>query len=187
MKVEANACERKRRRKINICLGYRKNEQIRVVLRNMAVSDVELLGELLFGSARVLGGSRLEDDELIELATVNFTEKPFCIVRQWLLLDVMLPESQDRKIKAQGLEATVLYAQAVVFDSGKKLQPGDSVLSNFQSDFEECVFESKDTLYILAGRGARKHASLPAVKALGLIEHPYHASGKRVSTDAPVI
>ncbi|WP_032833449.1 hypothetical protein [Pseudomonas sp. URMO17WK12:I12] len=138
----------------------------------MAVTDVELLGELLFGSARVLGGSRLEDNMLIELATATFTEKPFCIVRQWLLLDVMLPESQEREIKAQGLEATVLYAQAVVFDSDNKFQPGDSVLSDFQSDFEECVFESKDTLYILAGRGARKHASLPAVKALGGIEHP---------------
>lgn len=153
----------------------------------MVISDAELLGELLYGSSRVLGGSRLDDSKLIELAKEIFSEKPFCIVRQWLLLDVMLPESQEREIKAQGLEATVLYAQAVVFDSGKKLQLGDSVLSDFQSDFEECVFESKDTLYILAGRGARKHTSLPAVKALGLIEHPYPASRKRVSTDAPVI
>ncbi|MGY2273077.1 DUF6957 family protein [Pseudomonas reactans] len=173
MEVEANACDRKRRKKIDICLGYRKNEQIRVVLRDMAVTDVELLGELLFGSAQVVGGSRLEDDELIELATVNFTEKPFCIVRQWMLLDVMLPESRDKEIKAQGLEATILYAQTMVFDSSNKLQPGDSILSDLQSDFEGCFFESKDTLYILAGRGARKHAGLPAVKALGgLIEDP---------------
>jgi hypothetical protein len=132
----------------------------------MVVSDTELLGDLLFGSARVLGGSSLEDDELIELAIVTFTEKPFCIVRQWLLLDVMLPEFQDQEVKAQGLKATVLYAQAVVFDSNSKQQPGDSVLSDFQSDFENCIFESKDVLYILAGRGARKHVSAPAVEAL---------------------
>lgn len=138
----------------------------------MVVSDVELLGELLFGSARVLGGSRLEDDELIELATVTFTEKPFCIVRQWMLLDVMLPEFQEQEVKAQDLEATVLYAQAVVFDSNNKLQPGDSVLSDFQSDFEDCIFESKDVLYILAGRGARKHVSAPAVEALRAFKNP---------------
>ncbi len=132
----------------------------------MVVSDVELLGELLFGSARALGGSRLEDDELIELATVTFTEKPFCIVRQWLLLDVMLPESEEQEIKAQGLEATILYAQKTVFDSKGKHQAGDSLLSDYQLDFDGCIFESKDTLYILAGRGARKHASYPAVQAL---------------------
>jgi hypothetical protein len=132
----------------------------------MVVSDSDLLGELLFGSARVLGGSGLDDNELIELATVTFTDKPFCIVRQWLLLDVMLPESQEREVKAQGLGATILYAQSAVYDSQRKLQPGDSVLSDFQRDFEECIFESKDVLYILAGRGARKHVSAPAVEAL---------------------
>lgn len=137
----------------------------------MVVSDTELLGELLFGSARVLGGSSLEDDELIELAIVTFTEKPFCIVRQWLLLDVMLPEFQDQELKAQGLKATVLYAQAVVFDSNNKQQPGDSVLSDFQSDFESCIFESRDVLYILAGRGARKHVSAPAVEALRALKN----------------
>ncbi|CAN7409242.1 DUF6957 family protein [Pseudomonas brassicacearum] len=133
---------------------------------NTSVTDTDLLGDLLFGPAQSLGGSKLGNDELIELATVNFTEKPFCIVRQWLLLDVMLPESQEQDVKAQGLEATVLYAQSVIYDSQRKLQPGDSVLSDFQSDFEECIFESKGVLYILAGRGARKHASAPAVEAL---------------------
>lgn len=132
----------------------------------MNATDAELLGELLFGSAQVLGGSKLDDDELIELAADIFTEKPFCIVRQWMLLDVMLPESQEQEVKAQDLEATVLYAQAAVFDSQNKHQPGDSVLSDFQSDFDESIFESKDTLYILAGRGARKHVSAPAVEAL---------------------
>lgn len=133
----------------------------------MVVSDKELVGELLFGSARVLGGSRLDDNDLIELAADVFSEKPFCIVRQWMLLDVMFPDSRDNEIKAQGLEATVLYAQELVFDSHNKHQVGDGVLSDLQRDFDGCIFESQDVLYILAGRGARKHASLPAVEALG--------------------
>lgn len=133
---------------------------------NTSVTDTDLLGDLLFGPAQSLGGSKLGNDELIELAAETFVEKPFCIVRGWMLLDVMLPELQEQDVKAQGLEATVLYAQAVVFDSSKRLKPGDSVLSDFQSDFEECIFESKDVLFILAGRGARKHVSAPAVEAL---------------------
>jgi hypothetical protein len=133
---------------------------------NTRVTDIDLLGDLLFGSARSLGGSKLGDDELIELAADTFREKPFCIVRRWMLLDVMLPESQEREIKTQGLEATLLYAQAAVFDSQSKLQPGDSILSDFQREFDGCIFESKHTIFILAGRGARKHVSLPAVEAI---------------------
>jgi hypothetical protein len=133
---------------------------------NTRVTDIDLLGDLLFGSARSLGGSKLGDDELIELAADTFREKPFCIVRRWMLLDVMLPESQEREIKTQGLEATLLYAQAAVFDSQNKLQPGDSILSDFQRAFDGCIFESKRTIFILAGRGARKHVSLPAVEAI---------------------
>jgi len=133
---------------------------------NTRVTDIDLLGDLLFGSARSLGGSKLGDDELIELAADTFREKSFCIVRRWMLLDVMLPESQEREVKTQGLEATLLYAQAAVFDSQSKLQPGDSILSDFQREFDGCIFESKHTIFILAGRGARKHVSLPAVEAI---------------------
>lgn len=135
-------------------------------MMRMSVTDDELLGDLLYGSARPLGGSKLGDDELIKLAADTFIEKPFCIVRHWMILDVMLPESTEQEIKAQSLEATVLYAQAAVFDSQNKRSAGDSILSGYQCDFEGCIFESKTTIFILAGRGARKHVSLPAVQSM---------------------
>lgn len=140
-------------------------------MTRMSVTEDELLGDLLYGSARPLGGSKLSDDELVELAADTFKEKPFCVVRHWLILDVMLPESTEQQIKAQGLEATVLYAQAAVFDSENRHSPGDSLLSGYQSDFDGCIFESKDRLYILAGRGARKYVSLPALQALNAYEN----------------
>lgn len=133
---------------------------------NTSVTDTDLLGDLLFGPAQPLWGSTLGDDELIKLAADTFGEKPFCIVRGWMLLDVMLPDFQEREIKAQRLEATLLYAQAAVFDSQKRRQPGDSILSDYQREFDGCIFESKHTIFILAGRGARKHVSLPAVEAI---------------------
>lgn len=135
---------------------------------NTRVTNADLLGDLLFGSARPLGGSKLGDDELIELAADTFRENPFCIVRHWMVLDVMLPEFQEREIKAQGLEATLLYAHFAVFDSQNKYQPGDRIVSGYQRDFDGCFFESNDTIFILAGRGARRHASFPAVQALSV-------------------
>lgn len=138
---------------------------------NTSVTDTDLLGDLLFGPAQSLGGSKLGDDELIKLAADNFTEKPFCIVRRWLLLDVMLPDTQERQLKAKGLEATVLYAQAAVFDSQSKHQPGESIVTGHLRDFDGCIFETDDKVFILAGRGARKHASAPAVDALCAVKN----------------
>ncbi|WP_371321837.1 DUF6957 family protein [Pseudomonas alliivorans] len=37
----------------------------------------------------------------------------------------------------------------------------------YQSAHHGCFFETEDVLYILAGRGGRKHASAPAIPALG--------------------
>lgn len=83
-----------------------------------------------------------------------------------MLLDLMLPASQEQELITQGLKSCVLYAQATVYDSQGELKPGDSLLSDYERDFDGCIFESKDILYISAGRGAGKHASLSAVQAL---------------------
>ncbi|MHC8379741.1 DUF6957 family protein [Pseudomonas sp. MDT1-16] len=128
--------------------------------------DSELVVDVLYGQARTLGGSRLDDDELIKLAREEFEGRCFCIVRNWLLLDLMLPEAQEKEIKTQGLQPTVLYAHHAVFDSEARVSAGDGFITGYQSDFHGCFFESKDKLYILAGRGARKYTSWPAVESL---------------------
>jgi len=126
----------------------------------------ELLEDVLYGPARMLGGSRLEDDELIKLAGEEFEGQPFCVVRNWMILDLLLPEAQVSEIRGQGLQPSVLYVNQIIFDSKARFSNGDSFITSYQKDFHGCFFESKDTLYILAGRGARKHASLPALQAL---------------------
>lgn len=128
--------------------------------------ETELVADILYGPARTLGGSRLDDDELIKLAREEFKGKPFCVVRNWMILDLMLPEGQENEIKNQGLQPTILYVHRVVFDSEARASIGDSFVTGYQKDFHGCFFESTDTLFILAGRGARKYASLPAVQAI---------------------
>ncbi|MCM2460297.1 hypothetical protein HGO40_07275 [Pseudomonas sp. CG7] len=128
--------------------------------------EAELVSEVLFGPARMLGGSRMDDDDLIKLAREEFEDRAFCVVRDWMILDLMLPEGQENEIKNQGLQSTVLYFHRVIFDSEARVSIGNGFVTGYQKDFHGCFFESKDTLYILAGRGARKHASLPAVEAI---------------------
>lgn len=128
--------------------------------------ETELVQDLIYGPARMLCGSRLGDDELIELAHEEFEGQPFCIVRHWMILNLLLSDEQDGEIRKQGLQPSVLYANHSVFDSEDRIASGNGFITGYQKDFHGCFFESQDKLYILAGRGSRKHASLPAVQAL---------------------
>lgn len=114
----------------------------------------------------MLGGSRLEDDEIIKLACEEFEGQRFCVVRNWMILDVLMPAAQESEVRKQGLRPSVLFFQQAVFDSEGRISAGDRFVSGYKKDFYGCFFESKEMLYILAGRGSRKHASLPAVQSL---------------------
>lgn len=128
--------------------------------------ESELVVDVLYGPARTLGGSRLNDDELIKLAHEEFSDRSFCVVRNWMILDVMISERDRQEVNNKGLQPTVLYAHAAVFDSEAHVAAGQGIITNYQKGHEGCFFESKNTLYILAGPGARKHVSWPALKAL---------------------
>lgn len=64
--------------------------------------EAELVADVLYGPARTLGGSRLDDDELIKLAREEFEGQPFCVVRNWMILDLLLPEAQESEVRRKG-------------------------------------------------------------------------------------
>lgn len=128
--------------------------------------ETELLADLFHGPARILHGSRLDDDELIFTATEAFGDRAFCIVRNWMLIDVMLTDRHERLVKENGLQPTVLYANSVVNAGDAAGEMSSGVLSGFVVSYDGCFFETEEGLYVLAGRGARKHASVWAVSAL---------------------
>ncbi len=128
--------------------------------------DLEAAAELLYGPAQPLMGSPLDDEQLIEAALRAFEGQPFCIVRAWMIIDVMLSDSSQRECEALGMQPVILYAQNVILDSRNRFKPGGCVISTYQVAQFGYFFESKNTTYLLAGRGCRKYASFPAVAAL---------------------
>lgn len=128
--------------------------------------DNQLLGDLFFGPAQPLCGSDLDDETLLQFACEQFPEKDFCIVRRWMLIDVILSDDEESLIRSSGLRPVLVYAHAMITKAGAKAEGDYGVLSGFQHTFEDCFFETQDMLYILAGRGSRKFASKPAVSAL---------------------
>ncbi len=125
----------------------------------------ELLEDVLYGPARVLTGSGLADDALLTVAREEFGDREYCVVREWMILDVMVSDQDEKLIHARDLQPTTLFAQRVLFDS-RGVRQGGVLLTGFLRHFEDCFFEAEEMVYVLGGRGARKHVSMPALREL---------------------
>lgn len=120
---------------------------------------------LLEGAERVEGLS-VPEDQLMDMVKRRSGGKPFCVIRSWILLDVMVSDKDEKLLEAQGLQPTIMLGREVIFDSRSQSSRPGGLRSSFQYAFSDSVFESKDALYFLAGPGFRKHTSLPAVLTL---------------------
>lgn len=126
--------------------------------------DEQLISDVLFGHAQGLPGAGLDDENLIKVATEEFSDRAFRIVRGWMLLDVMTDGRGLETDGQAGRERTVLLVHHTVFDSEGK--GSDRRVSSYGNHVDGCFFETPERIYILAGRGARRHVSAPAVEAL---------------------
>lgn len=141
--------------------GFRRRLNQRIVC-----VERDLIVEILYGPARRLTGSPLDDANIVSLACEELMEQTICIVRHWIILDVLLSSDDEQMIRAQGLRPSILYAHCSVFDSEGRIPSGAGVITGYCTKENGCFFETPDTLFILAGVGARKFVSFPAVQAL---------------------
>lgn len=105
------------------------------------------------------------DDEIagIALAQELCPRKPYCSVRQWILVDLDITDDKKALVSEQGFQPILLYAHTVVTDSARRFSPGDWVRSTLLVDLKSnFLFETKNSVYILLGGGNRKTAE-PAV------------------------
>jgi hypothetical protein len=124
---------------------------------------LEEISQLLYGAGEEIPGWDGAQADLIYLAAKVFPGKAFCVVRQWILIDLTVTVEEKEKLTGLGLLPATLYAHEVVFDSRNRFQPGMWVRSNFGVSFTEgCMLETKSTVYLLWGAGLRKEASVGA-------------------------
>ena len=124
---------------------------------------LEEISQLLYGAGAEMAGWLGSEEDLIYLAAKSFPGKAFCVVRQWILVDLTVNSDEKEKLIGLGLLPATLYAHEVVFDSRNRFQAGMWVRSNFGVSFSQgCMFETKSTVYLLLGSGLRKNASIGA-------------------------
>lgn len=129
--------------------------------------DLVRLQQLLSGQGEVVNGCDLSAEDATNFVQSNFGQHSFCLVRDWTLLELEpCGESYDT-LRSHGLEPVLVYAHSVVFDSRERFNRGDWVRSTFQLRYEgEGLFFTRNTLYVLLGRGTRQSITLSDLLSL---------------------
>ena len=121
------------------------------------------IAQLLYGTDGETSGWNGSQEDLISFAGKLFPGKAYCVVRQWILIDLTVTLEEKEELTLLGLIPATLYAHEVVLDSRGRFQPKMWVRSNFgASFFYGCLFETKNTVYLLWGPGQRKEATVGA-------------------------
>lgn len=120
------------------------------------------ISQLLYGTGDESPGWQGSEEELISLAAKTFPGKAFCVVKQWILIDLTVNPDEKEKLSGLGLIPATLFAHEIVLDSQSRFQPSMWVRSNFGISSSPYMFETKNTVYLLLGPGLRKEASIGA-------------------------
>jgi hypothetical protein len=123
---------------------------------------LEEISQLLYGAGEEMPGWQGTQEDLISLAAKTFPGKAFCVVRQWILIDLTVNSDEKEKLSGLGLLPATLFAHEIVLDSQGRFQPSMWVRSNFGISSNAYMFETKKTVYLLLGPGLRKEASIGA-------------------------
>lgn len=130
---------------------------------------LDKIAELLYGSGEVLPGIEMGWEQARERVegTGRSLWMPYCIVRDWIWIDLILTEEEQGILRSSGREAVMLYARGVLYDSERRFDVGDWVRTTPLVSFTEgCFFQTRNTLYVLVGNGQRKQAEFSTVMSL---------------------
>ena len=128
------------------------------------MDDLQTITELLYGPGQPMPGSAMTDEQAMVFAREHCRFTEFCLVRQWLWIDLDVTEAQRIELEKTQRQPVILYAHGVVYDSSRRWDVGDVVRTSPLSVFEEgFVFRTLNSTYVLLGDGQRKRAALETV------------------------
>ena len=133
----------------------------------MGFEEIQAAGELLSSIGEARSGSMESHETLIQLVQSRFPNKGFCIVQQWTIVRAIASDGDLIKIHVHGHLPLFVFAEKVILDSRGRFDYGNWVRSTMAISFQDgFLFETKNTVYVLAGDGDEKSASLAAILSL---------------------
>ncbi|EQM83714.1 hypothetical protein L683_25105 [Pseudomonas aeruginosa WC55] len=131
------------------------------------MTDLSPWAQLFPGIGLPMSGSSMSDEEALSYARQRFPHGSFCLIRNWLWLDLDAPTEILQNLAVSKRQPAIIYADTVVYDSERRWDVGDFVrtspLHHFADDF---LFRTLNTAYLLLGPGQRKRTSIENVACI---------------------
>lgn len=113
------------------------------------------------GEPSAIGCSEADVHKLFEKYKALFEYKPYCVVKDWKWCDVLLREEDVANFNDEGLHPSYVIANHIIVDELDRFPPGGWVRTTFLNEFHSpAVFETRNTVYILVGKGTRETKSI---------------------------
>lgn len=133
----------------------------------MMMNQLEAISSLLYAPGVPMTGYEISDEDAIKSIRERFSDRPYCLVRNWIWIDIDISDSVRDEVLRAGRQPVMLYAHEVVFDSLGRFRRGDWVRSSpLVSFFDDCFFQTHNTLYVLLGTGERKRAEPSVISSI---------------------
>lgn len=128
------------------------------------MSELSGVSDLLYGAGVPMVGIEISDDEAVERVRKQFRFSDYCLVRDWIWIDLDVSDEQRALLEKAGRQPTIVYAHTVIYDSARRWDVGDFVRTSPLHAFHDgFLFQTWNTVYVLLGDGVRKRAALETV------------------------
>jgi len=129
----------------------------------MTMKDLNAVTEMLYGDGEPMSGSAMTDEQA--LAHMQSRRLgAFCLVRDWIWLDLDVTDEQRTVLEKTGRQPVMIYAHRVIYDSAARWDAGDFVRTSPLLAFDDgFLFKTSSTTYVLLGDGVRKRVALETV------------------------
>ncbi|WP_336512223.1 DUF6957 family protein [Stutzerimonas stutzeri] len=128
------------------------------------MDELNAITELLYSPGEPMSGSPMTDEQALAYAREHCWRTEFCLVRQWLWIDLDVAEAQRIELAKTQRQPALIYAHSVIYDSARRWDVGDFVRTSPLYRFDEgFLFKTLNSIYVLLGDGQRKRATLETV------------------------
>lgn len=128
------------------------------------MDDLNAVTDLLYSPGTTMLGHDLSEADAVARVHQRFPSMSYCLVRRWIWIDLDVSAAVREELEKAGYQPVMLYAHEVVLDSRHRFDPGDWVRSTPLLTFSEgCLFQTRNTVYVLLEHGTRKSVSLSTV------------------------
>lgn len=120
----------------------------------------------MIGPSVVMSGSDVGLEEAIRVTRERFPDSSFCVVREWVWLDLDAPDLVVEELVLERKQPVMLLVFDVLFDSSTTSNTHWFRSTPLIKFSDGMYFHTANKLYVLLGHGRRKSMALSAVVRL---------------------